>query len=59
MPLTTEQTEDAVSLLSQRSKVSKKLLFIAVVRNVKNNCLILHLQQFLEPATATSFLTTC
>ena len=27
MPLTTEQTEDAVSLLSQRSKVSRKIAF--------------------------------
>ena len=27
MPLTTEQTEDAVSLLSQRSKVSKRIAF--------------------------------
>ena len=35
MPLTTEQTEDAVSLLSQRSKVSKKLLFIAGAKRKK------------------------
>ena len=37
MPLTTEQTEDAVSLLSQRSKVSRKLLFKAGMQNVKNH----------------------